>query len=83
VINWMYNSGPMGWDGWMMMGTALIFCVALVAMILAVSARPWPPHSFQSARQDEDEAIASLRADFARGEIAQPEFESRLKSLQH
>ena len=78
--HWMYSQTP--WGNWTFMVFAWVFWIALLFLIfLGIARMLTRPAQFRGAMPREDEAIAILRARYAKGEIDKPEFEERLRDL--
>lgn len=73
--------GGAGW-GYMMMGPIMmIIFIGLVVLVVLAVIR-WFGLGTTTGKSDEDRATALLRERFARGEIDEAEFETRLRTLE-
>jgi putative membrane protein len=77
----MMMDGMMGW-GWVAMLFGALFWLAVFTLIVVAIIRLWPSrHTFQSSAPPDD-ALAILRARYARGEISGEEYETRRRDLE-
>ena len=81
MMSWM--DGHMGWGGGAMMMTYSIFWLALVVVVaVAISRLAWPrAQEFRGSEPGPDEAIAAVRARYARGEIDRETYQRLLEDL--
>jgi putative membrane protein len=82
---WNMGDG-MGWGGWLMMAVFLIACLAILGGLLYVLVRgsrsgATPAVVARTAHPTPSGAEATLDERFARGEIDEPEYRSRIGAL--
>lgn len=65
-----------GWSWLWMASMMVLFWGAVIALAM------WAIRSFTGPRRHDDDAVDTLRARFARGEISQEEFDKTRRALQ-